>query len=118
MTTFRPHWRGLVPAALFSAAVALGTVGYPAIASAKYDSFKFLDCMEKNGEPDHDRKFAVCCEGAGGFYAKDKDGNNVCYSEDPSRSARLDPSLVPPKGDQTLPPLIVNPDMPTANFTP
>jgi hypothetical protein len=67
MNKFRTHFRRLVPLALFSAAVGLGAVGFPAVASAAgtWDIEAYDDCMAFK------LPVKICCEDSGGVYGSD-----------------------------------------------
>jgi hypothetical protein len=116
--------RRFVRATLVGATVALGaaTLAYPATASAAYDSFKFTNCLEDHKElPNRDRVFEVCCEDAGGYVYKDKDGVLWCYSHDPKYLSRFETSRIPEvQGEPApqVPPRAVDPYMPTLTTAP
>lgn len=105
MTTFCPHWPRLVPAALFSAAVTLGTVGYPAIASATWDIEAYDDCMIIS----HD--VAFCCDISGGVVFTDKKSGNISCGTPAAAQGEPGTSKPPKAGIPTA--LVQPPDVGT-----
>jgi hypothetical protein len=94
MNAFRTRFRRLVPAALFSAAVALGAIGSPAIASAEgtWDIEEFDDCLAKYGQ----HAYEYCCLQSGGELTKGPLGK--CVAPAPEAQGALETSTPkPPK---------------------
>jgi hypothetical protein len=78
MTTIARRLRRLLPAALFAAAVGLGSniFGYPVVAGAApppWDIEDYDNCMKKTiRDPDQ------CCTDSGGVPGRDGQGNPTC----------------------------------------
>ena len=99
MTTFRPHWRRLVPAALFSAAVAIGTVGSPAIASATWDIEVYDACIKGGGSSP-----PACCLVSIG-------SNGVCHAPAPEAQGSTETKHPRPPRSVVIPTVPVLPRM-------
>ena len=93
MNTFRTHFRRLAPAALFSAAVALGTFAYPATATAEdgfWDIEKFDDCLATYGG----HAYQYCCLDSGGELGQ----GGKCVAPAPhTQGSNGNPTPKPPK---------------------